>query len=124
MGRRQRQRHRAGGADPAMPVLEPGSYADAEGNVLVLRASLSPASRLRYAEVLAGSPLSREDAWHRAVEFLFEHLAVSWEIAGLRIERERELLERLRAASPAERAWVRSVMREHCAEHFPELEAP
>jgi hypothetical protein len=107
-----------------MPVLEPGSYTDAEGNVLVLRASLSPASRLRYAEVLAGSPLSREDAWNRAVEFLFEHLAVSWEIAGLAIERERELLERFRAASAQERAWIRSVMREHCAEHFPELEAP
>jgi hypothetical protein len=107
-----------------MPVLEPGSYTDAEGNVLVLRASLSPASRLRYTEVLAGSPLSREDAWYRAVEFLFEHLAVSWEIAGLAIERERELLERFRAASAQERAWIRSVMREHCAEHFPELEAP
>ena len=124
MGRRQRQRHRAGGADPAVPTLADAEYADDEGNVLVLRSSLSVASRVRYAEVLAGSPLSREDAWHQAVEFLFEHLAVRWEIAGLPIERQRELLARFRAASAQERAWIRSVMRDHCAEHFPELEAP
>jgi hypothetical protein len=124
MGRRQRQRRRAGGAGPPVGALAPQEYNDAEGNVLILRASLSAASRGRYADVLAGSPLSREDAWHRAVEFLFEHLAVSWEIAGLRIERERELLARFRAASAQEREWIRSVMRDHCAEHFPELEAP
>jgi hypothetical protein len=40
------------------------------------------------------------------------------------IERQRELLARLRMASAEERAWVRSALREHCAEHFPELEAP
>jgi len=93
--------------------------------VLVLRASLSPASRRRYTDVLAGSPLSREDAWHRAVEFLFERLAVSWTIAGTApLTRQRELLARLRGASTLERTWVRERLREHCVEHFPDITAP
>jgi hypothetical protein len=103
-------------------------YADAEGNVLTLRGSLTPATRVRYAEVLAGAhagaAATREDTWQRAVEFLFEQLAVRWTIAGAAIERQRELLARLRAASPAERAWVRDALREHCEEHFPDVKAP
>src|SRR6266581_4158979 len=51
-------------------------YVDAEGNVLTLRGSLSAGSRRSYAEALAGNPLSREDAWQRAVELLFELLAL------------------------------------------------
>ena len=67
---------------------------------------------------------NREDAWQRAVELLFERLAVRWTIAGAPIERQRELLQRFRAASPDERAWIRTVLREHCAEHFPDVKAP
>ena len=52
---------------------------------------------------VAGSPLSREDAWQRAVEFLFERLAVRWEIAGVPIEKQKELLQRFRFASQDER---------------------
>jgi len=100
------------------------SYADAEGNVLTLRGSLTPASRRQYAETLAGNPLSREDAWQRAVELLFERLAVRWTIAGAPIERQRELLGRFRVASAAERESVRAAIREHCATHFPDLDAP
>ena len=74
--------------------------------------------------MLAGNPLSREDAWHRSVEFLFERLAVRWEIAGVPIEHQRELLQRFRVASPEERAWIRGVLREHCEEHFPDVQAP
>jgi hypothetical protein len=74
--------------------------------------------------VLHGNQLSQEDAWHRAVEFLFERLAVSWTVAGVPTTRQKELLARLRVASGDERAWVRSVLREHVKEHFPELEAP
>jgi hypothetical protein len=99
-------------------------YRDAEGNVLTLRGAMSPATRREYAAVVGGSPLSREDAWHRAVEFLFERLAVRWEIAGVPIERQKELLGRLRFASAEERTWIRGALREHLAEHFPELEAP
>ena len=103
-------------------------YTDAEGNVLTLRGAMTPATRLKYAETLAGEDAraasTREDAWQRAVELLFERLAVRWEIAGAPIERQRELLERFRVASPAERAWVREALREHCAENFPDVQAP
>jgi hypothetical protein len=99
-------------------------YVDEDGNVLTLRGSLSVGSRRSYAQALAGSPLSREDAWQRAAELLFERLAERWEIAGAPITRQRELLARFRAASPGERAWVRGALREHCAANFPDVDAP
>ncbi len=107
------------------------AYADPDGNSLILRGALTAAARREYAETLAGTagPGARaasttEDAWQRATELLFERLAVSWTIAGAPIEGQRELLLRYRAASEAERAWIRSVLREHCAEHFPDVQAP
>jgi hypothetical protein len=105
-------------------VAPTSDYSDVAGNVLTLRGSLTPATRQEYANVLTGNPLSREDAWHRAVEFLFERLAVRWEIAGAPIERQRDLLRRFRVATPAERTWIRGVLREHCGEHFPDVQAP
>jgi hypothetical protein len=104
-------------------------YSDGEGNALVLRGALSPATRAAYARVASGEDLppgaSREDAWQRAVEFLFERLAVSWTIAGApALTRQRDLLARLRVASGVERAWLRERMREHCAANFPDLAAP
>jgi hypothetical protein len=60
-----------------------------------------------------------------AVEFLFERLAVSWAVAGVEpITRQKELLARFRMASQAERRWIRDALREHLAEHFPELPPP
>lgn len=116
MGRRNRKRER---------LTAPNSdYTDTHGATLTLRGALSPATRREYAQTLAGNRLSQEDAWQRAVELLFERLAVRWVIQGAPIERQRELLERFRAASTEERAWIRTALREHCAEHFPELEAP
>jgi hypothetical protein len=116
MGRRSRGRAR---------LKAPSSdYADPDGNVLSLRGSLSVGARREYAQALTSNPLSREDAWQRAVELLFEQLAVRWEIAGAPIERQQELLARFRAATPAERTWIRSVLREHCAAHFPDVDAP
>lgn len=91
--------------------------------MLVLRGSLSPRTRVRYAQVVAGGS-HREDAWQRAIELLFEHLAVSWTIAGLEIVRQKELLGRYRMASGDERRFVRDALRTHLAEHFPGLEAP
>jgi hypothetical protein len=124
MGRRSRQRR--GRDEFAAPTTD---YRDAEGNVLTLRGSMTPATRREYAEVLAGggagrTAATREDAWQRAVELLFERLAVRWEIAGAPIERQKELLARFRFASQDERAWIRGVLREHLAEWFPDVEAP
>jgi hypothetical protein len=101
------------------------SYAGDDGSVLVLRGALTPATRLQYAEVFGGNVLSREDAWQRAVEFLFERLAVRWEIAGAPpISKQKELLARYRFSSVEERRWIREQIRAHLAEHFPEMQAP
>jgi hypothetical protein len=119
MGKRSRRR---GAEALAAPESE---YRDAEGGVLVLRGALSPASRRSYADALAGSPLSQEDAWQRATELLFERLAVSWEIAGAEpLTKQRELLGRYRLATADERRWVRDTLRRHLAEHFPEMAPP
>jgi hypothetical protein len=125
MGRRQRQRGR-GGALATPPSQE---YDDGQGQVIVLRCVLSAPTRSSYARIASGEDLppgaNREDAWQRAVEFLFERLAVSWSIAGApAITAQHELLVRLRAANQEERGWLRARLREHCAEHFPELAAP
>ena len=118
MGRRSRRRGAEQLAAPETP------YEDAEGNVLVLRGAMTPATRSQYAQVRAGG-LDQEDAWQRSVEFLFERLAVSWTIAGAEpIERQKELLARYRFASGAERTWIRGVLREHLTEWFPDVEAP
>lgn len=113
MARRRHQREKA-------PVSE---YRDSDGNVLTLRGSLSAASRVQYAGVLSGG-LEREDAWQRAIELLYERLAVSWMIAGVKLSRQKELLGRYRMASEPERRFVRDSLREHVQEHFPELQAP
>jgi hypothetical protein len=120
VGRRARRQERL-----TAPLSD---YTDPEGNVLSLRGSLTPGARLEYAQALSGSSgrpsQTREDAWQRALELLFERLAVRWTIAGAPIERQRELLARLRAASAEQRAWVRDALREHCEEHFPDVHAP
>jgi hypothetical protein len=120
MGKRGRRRGNA----EALSAPE-SEYRSPSGDLLVLRGAMTAATRREYAAAVAGSPLSREDAWQRAVEFLFERLAVRWEIAGAEpITRQKELLGRFRFASADERRWIRDVLREHVAEHFPELEAP
>ena len=117
MGKRSRQRGRR--ADqPRAPTT---SYGHASFGVLELRGAMSPGTRRQYAELPART---REDAWHRAVEFLFERLAARWTVAGVDYERQAELLARFRMASADERSWIRDVLREHVADHFPEIEAP
>ena len=98
-------------------------YTDAQGDSLELRGALTPATRLRYAETFAGG-LHQEDARARAIELLFEYLAVAWTISGVASTRQKELLGRYRMASADERAFVLRAIREHLAENFPEMEAP
>jgi len=120
MGKRSRRR----GAADTLKAPE-SEYASAGGDVVVLRGSMSPATRAEYAAARGGSPLSQEDAWQRSVEFLFERLAVRWEIAGAEpITRQKELLARYRFATQDERRWIRDVLRGHLAEWFPDVEAP
>jgi hypothetical protein len=119
MGKRGRARGRAERLEA--PTSE---YTSEGGDVLTLRGALTPKTRQEYAATFAGNPLSQEDAWQRAVEFLFERLAVRWEISGVPTEGQKALLMRFRVASPDERRFVRDTLREHLAEHFPDMEAP
>ena len=127
MGRRSRRRARGADPEPSAPTTD---YTDPDGNVLVLRGSLPARARREYARTLAGEgrlaggESAREDAWQRAIELLFERLAVRWTVADLPLERQDELIGRYRMASAEERAWVRDVLRDHVAANFPELEAP
>jgi len=115
VGRRNRQREKL-----RAPVAD---YHGPENSVLSLRGSLPPAARREYTDTLRGG-LDRDDAEQRALELLFERLAVSWTISELPISRQRELLQRYRLASSQERDFVRESLRTHAAEHFPELELP
>jgi hypothetical protein len=115
VGRRNRQREKL--------VAPASEYRDAEGGVLELRGALTPATRRQYTEVLGGG-LNQEDARQRALELLFERLAVSWTISGLATTRQKELLGRYRMASATERDFVRDSLRAHVSENFPELEVP
>ena len=124
MGKRSRQRQRQAGPDRSHKLAAPTSiYTDPEAGELELRGVLPPAARRQYADTLSGG-LNQEDAWQRAVELLFERLTVSWTIAGLRIERQQELIGRYRMAGAPERSFVRASLRAHLEEHFPEMQAP
>jgi hypothetical protein len=116
VGKRSRQRSRA--QDLRAPTT---AYEHASFGVLELRGALSPGTRREYAELPART---REDAWQRAVEFLYERLAARWTVAGVAYERQAELLARFRMAGTDERAWIRDVLRAHVADRFPDLDAP
>jgi hypothetical protein len=116
VGRRSRRRGQRE-SEPATTT----DYRDAEGNVLRLRDTLS-AGTLRQLEQLDSKPAaSAEDLWQRRAELLFERLAVSWEIAGLPLESQKELLGRYRMASAAERRWVRETLAEHLRTRHPDV---
>ena len=113
------------GAGEAAPA-EPGAtsdYRDDEGNVLTLRDELSAGTLRQLAELDAQPAASAEDRWQRRVEFLFERLAVRWEIAGLPLEGQKELLGRYRMASAEERRACARRSRSTCASAIPERRA-
>ena len=95
MGKRGRKR--SGGVGGSAPTEHPrrstdpgikapsSAYTDADGNELELRGSLTPKARAEYAATLGGG-LDREDAWQRATELLFERLALSWTVSGVRTD--------------------------------------
>lgn len=126
MARGKRARRHSGAPEKlSAPTCD---YADEQGNVLTLRGSFTAGARREYADTLAGAgsraAATPDDLAQRAFELLFERLAVRWQIAGAPIERQRDLLARLRAADRDERAFVRGALREHCAESFPEVQVP
>jgi hypothetical protein len=99
-------------------------YRDADANVLTLRGSMSPLTRRKYAATLHDQHKTTDDSWHRAVEYLFERLVERWTIYDVPTEGQKELLQRYRLATADEKRWIRDVLREHLAAHFPDVEAP
>ena len=117
MGRRSRRRAKQDDRPAAAT-----DYSDDEGNVLTLRDELS-AGTLRSLHDLDAKPAaSAEDRWQRRVEFLFERLATSWDIAGLPLTGQGELLGRYRMASADERRWIRETLAEHLRTRYPEID--
>ena len=114
MGRRSRRRE-----GKAKAPRSTTDYTDAEGHVLTLRDELSAGTRAKLDALEAKPAASAEDRWQRRAEFLFERLAVRWEISGLPLEGQRELLGRYRMAGAEERRWVREVLDEHLRTHMP-----
>jgi hypothetical protein len=119
VGKRQRKRKRGSGAgEPAATT----DYPDSEGNVLSLRDELSDGT-LRQLEKLDATPAaSAEDRWQRRMEFLFERLAARWEIAGLPLDSQKELLGRYRMASAEERRAVLDALGKHLGERYPDVQ--
>jgi hypothetical protein len=111
MGRRSRRRRGTADGEPASTT----DYLDADGNVLTLRDSLSERTLAKLDEPGSGAAASVDDAWRRRTEMLFERLAVRWEIAGLPLEKQSELLGRYRMASQDEQRWLRQTLDEHLA---------
>ena len=115
----KRQRRRAGGERAPAATID---YRDEEGNVLTLREGLSAGTLRKLADLDAKPAASAEDRWQRRVEFLFERLAVRWELAGLPLEGQKDLLGRFRMASSQERRAVREALAKHLHESHPELD--
>jgi hypothetical protein len=121
MGSRSRRRARRGRQTPVAPATTT-DYRDDEGNVLTLRDSLSAGTLRKLADLDAKPATTAEDRSRRRVEFLFERLAVRWEIAGLPLEGQKSLLGRYRLAGSGERQQVRKILAEHLATRHPEIE--
>jgi hypothetical protein len=119
MGKRGRRRGRAGTA-PASTT----DYADADGNVLTLRDSVSAGTVRKVREPTGGAAATPDDQWRRHTELLFERLAVGWTIAGLPLTDQHELLGRYRMADQETQRWVRHTLDEHVRAHVPELGEP
>jgi hypothetical protein len=120
VGRRQRRRRRAAGVTDAPAATT--SYTDPEGNSLTLRDELSAGTVGQLERLDAKPAASAEDRWQRRVELLFERLATRWELAGLPLESQQELLGRYRMASADERRWVRETIAAHLRERHPEID--
>ena len=130
MGKRSRRRAKGGGSGSKPANGESSSaasatttdYRDEDGNVLTLRDQLSEGTLRKLRDLDAKPAATAEDRWQRRAEFLFERLAVRWEIAGLPLEGQKELLGRYRLAGSSEREQVRKALAEHLAQRRPDVE--
>ncbi len=120
MGKRGRKRAGSGGGPAERRSMTDYPFG-ADGSI-TLRDGLG-AGTLRTLEKLdAQAAASAEDRWQRRMELLFERLVVRWEIAGLPLDSQRELLGRYRMASADERREVRETLTEHLRARYPDLD--
>ena len=124
MGRRSRRRGQTDDVQaPTTDYVAPGG-----DQLLTLRGALSPKTRAEYTKAAdpaqARAAANVEDVRARAIEFLFERLVARWVVHEVPTEGAKPLLARFRAATREERAWVTGVLREHCAEWFPDVKVP
>ena len=122
IAKRRRRRADRSGTGKAKTPPATSDYTDEEGNVLTLRDELTEGTLRSLAQLDARPAASAEDRWQRRAEVLFERLVVRWEIAGLPIERQKELLGRYRMASAEERRRVREALAEHLRTRYPDVE--
>jgi hypothetical protein len=101
VGKRSRRR----GVSTGTPTSD---YVDDDGNVLTLRHTTA-----QLGDPGGGAAASDEDLWHRRNEMRFERYAVRWVIAGLPIEKQKELLARYRMADRATQEWVQRTIDRH-----------
>jgi len=111
---------------PAAPTTDYGSPDGQQ--TLTLRGVMTAKTReqFRHESGPAGTTAAAnsDDMRERAIEFLFERLVAAWTISGVETKRSKDLLQRYRAASRDEREWITGVLREHCAEWFPDVAVP
>lgn len=105
-------------------AAETADYAGPDDGVLTLRCGLSGGTIQKLQRAESNPAASVDDLWRRRMEMLFEHLAVSWTIAGMPITGQKMLLGRYRMASADEQRWVRETIEAHVAAHIPELARP
>jgi hypothetical protein len=89
-------------------VVETTDYTDDEGNVLTLRHTTA-----KVPDAHKSAASSADDAWHRQNEIRFERYAVRWVIAGLPLEKQKDLLARYRMADRATQEWVQRTIDRH-----------
>ena len=101
MGKRSRNRKTVATSD----------YTDDEGNVLTLRHT-----DVRMPEPAGGAAATTDDLHARRNELRFERYVVRWEIAGLPLTKQKELLARYRMADRATQDWVQRTIDSHLDE--------
>ena len=87
----------------------------------MLRDELSAGTVRQISKEVGAAASSVDDVWRRRTEMLFEHLAVSWEIAGLPLDDQKMLIGRYRMADAETQEWVRRTIAAHRPSHIPEL---
>lgn len=98
MGKRSRNRK----------TVETVDYVDDDGNVLTLRKSDA-----NVPEPAVNAAATADDLLARRSEMRFERYVARWEIAGLPLTKQKELLARYRMADRATQDWVQRTIDRH-----------